>query len=446
MLNMKRISNLWLIPALLMLVVTGCVKNDFDEPDNLGCEDTGLQRNYTIADLKGLYNGIAMQIEQDLIIEGVVTSSDKEGNFYKELIIQDETAGILILIDQTNTYTSFPAGRKVYVKLQGMYMDDYAGLIQLGSSLNEETGDLERIPQSLVNNFIFKGPCNQSVDTLVLSPAQLDPDQHQSMLIKLVGMKMDNNDAGVTFANPNGTSSTNRTMNGCNGGSIIMRNSDFASFAGETTPTGSFDITGVYSVFNSDNQFKINDLTAIVENPGGCPCIETTGTVNGTTTFELDDVQIYDDQQQVLVDEDFETVNDNSVVSLTGWKNISESGTQKWRGDVFQSNTFAVVTAYQTSEADVRTWLIAPQVPANSNATMNFRTKDRFDDGAALEVLISTDYDGGNNPENFTWTKVCPEIAGGSSGFGVYVPSGPVNLSEFTDAFYVAFRYKGSDN
>lgn len=443
---MKRISNLWLIPALLMLAITGCVKDDFDEPDNLGCVDANLQRNITIADLKALYNGVAMEIDQDLTIEGVVISSDKEGNFYKELIIQDETAGILILIDQTNTYTNFPAGRKVYLKLQGMYMDDYAGLIQLGASVDAETGDLQRIPQSLVTEFIFKGACNQSVDTLELTPSQLDPDQHQSMLIKLQGMKMDNNDAGVNFADPNGTSSTNRTMNGCNGGSLILRTSDFAGFAGENTPTGSFDVVGVYSVFNSDNQFKINDLMAINESAGGCPCIETTGAVNGTTSFELDDVQIIDDQQQYVVDEDFESVNDNATVALTGWQNISESGTQKWKGDVYQNNTFALVSAFSTGQTDVRTWLITPQVPANSNATMTFRTKDRFDDGAALEVLISTDYDGGSNPENFTWTKICPEIAGGSSGFGVYVPSGLVDLSTYTDAFYVAFRYKGGDN
>ena len=442
---MKRFSTIWLTPVLLLLAVTGCVKNDFDEPDNQGCQDEGLQRNITIADLKALYNGIAMEIEQDLTLEGVVISSDREGNFFKELIIQDETAGILILIDQTNLYTSYPAGRKVYVQLQGMYMDDFAGLIQLGSSLDEETGDLERIPQSLVSEFIFKGPCNQSVDTLALTPAQLNPDIHQSTLIKLQGMKMDNDDAGEAYANANGTSSTNRIMVGCNGGSIILRTSDFAGFASETTPTGTFDVTGVYSVFNADNQFKINSPNAIETGSEGCPCIETTGQVNGTTSFELDDVQVYDDQQQYIIDEDFETVADNATVSLPNWQNIAEIGTQRYRGDVFQNNTFALITAFSSSESDVRSWLITPQVPAGSNATLSFRTKDRFDDGAALEVLISTDYDGGANPENFSWEKICPEIAGGSSGFGDYVASGPVDLSSYTGAFYIAFRYKGGE-
>ena len=115
----RSITHITLAMLLLLGMTTGCVKNDFDEPDNNGCIDEGLVKNITIQDLKGFYNfSGSYLIEEDLIIEGVVVSDDRDGNFYKELVIQDETGGILIMVDQSNLYTSFPAGRKVYPGLE----------------------------------------------------------------------------------------------------------------------------------------------------------------------------------------------------------------------------------------------------------------------------------------------------------------------------------------
>lgn len=440
----KRFLGILMLAA--MFATSGCIKDDFDTPDSQGCLDAGLTANISIADLKSRYVSGNLVITDTLMIQGVVISSDQNGNFYKELVIQDATGGILLLIDQTNMYTDFPVGRQVYVNVLNMVMSNYGGLIQLGASINPDDNSLERIPQSLVNDFIKKGACNQEVTPLELTASQLDATQHQSMLIKLVNVKMADNDAGVTWATVGGSSARNRTIQDCNNGAIIARTSDFAKFAGALTPTERFNIVGVYSIFNSDKQFKFRSLDDIELTPGAtCPCIETVGPVNGTTRYHLDDIKVSDSSQDLLV-ENFTGTSGN--INIAGWKNITQIGNLPWVSNSGAGQTYAKISVYNTSQPEVTTWLITPPVPvAGNNEVLTFTTQDAYDDGAVLEVLVSTDYDGGNNPENFNWTKLCPTIAGGdANGFGAsFVPSGDVDISSFTGNAYIAFRYKGQD-
>lgn len=440
----KRLLSILMLAA--MFATSGCIKDDFDTPDTAGCYDAGLTANITIADLKSRYVSGNLVITDSLMIQGVVISSDQNGNFYKELVIQDATGGILLLIDQTNMYTDFPLGRQIYVNVLNLVMSNYGGLIQLGGSINPDDNSLERIPQSLVSDFIKKGACNQEVTPLELTASQLDANIHQSTLIKLVGVQMADNDAGVTWATVGGSSARNRTLKDCNNGAIIARTSDFAKFAGALTPTERFNIVGVYSIFNSDKQFKFRSLDDIELTPGAsCPCIETVGPVNGTTRFHLDDIRVFDSSQDLL-NEGFTGTNGN--INLSGWKNITQIGNLPWVSNSGGGQTYAKISVYNTGQPEVTTWLITPPVAVSGNSeTLTFTTQDAYDDGAVLEVLVSTDYDGGNNPENFTWTKLCPTIAGGdTNGFGAsFIPSGNVDISGFTGNAYIAFRYKGQD-
>lgn len=451
---MNRFNALGLLLAMVLVgSFTSCVKKEFDEPDNNGCDDQMLQANITIADLKDLYNGIPLLIDQDLIIEGVVTSDDQSGNFFKELVIQDATAGILILVDQPNLYTSYPVGRKVYIKLDSMYMDDYGGLLQLGASLSSEDGSLQRIPQSLLTKYIAKGACNEKVDTINLSTTELDPDKHQSMLIKVGLAKFDGRDAGVTYANPDGNSATNRTLNNCFGTSLIMRNSDFSKFAGETTPTERFDVVGVFSVFNGDFQMKIRTINDVQVRSGEvCPCVDIPDPIKGTTNWFLDDIEIIDNDRQVLLAEDFSGLAQDGILNIPGWNNVTQYGREAFEADNFVdgSNEYAKVSAYRSGSARITSWLITPEVTiAGAGETLSFLSRAEFANGKALiEVLISTDYNGSNSPEDFTWEKICPDMAVPSSGgSGDWYESGDVDLSNYAgQAIYIAFRYRGGDN
>lgn len=262
--------------ALLLLVValffSGCVKDEFDTPPADGEDPAGIVANQTIAGLKSIYNigsNEPKQVTEDWIVSGIVISDDKEGNFYKQIIVQDSTAGILIRIDQTNLYTDFPVGRKVFIKCKGLWVSDFEGLVQMGGTVDLTTDpqnpSLDFIPSSLVSQYILKGKYNQFVTPLSLTINQLNPT-YQNMLVKLSDVEFDEAEIGEKYADAVTLSSENRKLVDCNGNEVFLRTSGYAQFANDTIPGNSGSITVIYSEFRGDAQLYINSPKDVVFN------------------------------------------------------------------------------------------------------------------------------------------------------------------------------------
>ena len=141
------------------LCATSCVKKDsFDDTAPSTNVDPNLTVNITIDSLKSLLTSTTPQyILEDFICAGVVIADDRSGNFYKEMVIQDATGGISIFLDQSNYYTNYFIGRRVFVKLKGLFISDVDGNIKLGSVVN---GALDRIPAAVVADHLIGGKWN----------------------------------------------------------------------------------------------------------------------------------------------------------------------------------------------------------------------------------------------------------------------------------------------
>ena len=110
-----------LLFGICYFITLSCNKK-FDEPPPYTAPD--LTPTLTIAQLKAMHiPGSSETITTDDIIEGVVTANDSSGNFYKQIIIQDSTAGIAINIDDYNLYTAYPVGRNVFIKFKRLYYE-----------------------------------------------------------------------------------------------------------------------------------------------------------------------------------------------------------------------------------------------------------------------------------------------------------------------------------
>lgn len=76
-------------------------------------------------------------------------------------------------------------------------------------------------------------------------------------------------------------------MEDCWANQVIVRSSGYATYAGESLPNGKGSFTGVLSVFRTDYQFLVRDLTDInMEGPrcgggGGNPCNGTVAPIVG---------------------------------------------------------------------------------------------------------------------------------------------------------------------
>jgi len=89
---MKRGDNLFSsglsLGLVTMFLFLACVKDrNFGAP-KINCIEN-IEANSTYSEVKNLYVDETIQIQEDLILEGYVISSDKEGNFFSVLHFQD---------------------------------------------------------------------------------------------------------------------------------------------------------------------------------------------------------------------------------------------------------------------------------------------------------------------------------------------------------------------
>lgn len=204
----------------------------YDDPANYGTSLAGnvvkpgvITPNCTIAELAALYkNGQPMEITDDIIIAGRVSTTDKPGNFYKSLYIQDESGAIELKLGKNSLYNDYAPGSLVYVKcgpvidaatgyktLKGLYLGSYGyktgnyggnGMVQLGCE--DPTGSYETSYMELdyiIKSHVFRGlPTDiQPVEPVVIGESDL-PAATATLakcpyLGKLVTLK------GLTYAN-----------------------------------------------------------------------------------------------------------------------------------------------------------------------------------------------------------------------------------------------------
>ena len=151
----------------------------------------------------------------------------------------------------------------------------------------------------------------------------------------------------------------------------------------------------------------------------------------------------------VLFFEDFEQYTPNQSIAIPPWSNIAESGKQFYQVQSFQNNRVASITALGTNETTVVSWLILPAIQLNNSTgeQLSFLTRDAFDNGAGLQILISNNYDGKGQPWNARWFSLNATIAKGAIGgiSSVFTKSGNINLSNYAGLVHIAFKYTGSD-
>lgn len=144
----------------------------YDEPEP--SEVSIPQSNSTIAQLKALYTNAPVDISDDVVIRGQVISSDRSGNIYRSLYIQDETGGLELKIGKSSLYNDYKLGQWITVKCQGLTLGAYNGMLQLG--FKDPTGDYETAyidVQLIIDQHIFKGEIGTPLEPEVLDETAL---------------------------------------------------------------------------------------------------------------------------------------------------------------------------------------------------------------------------------------------------------------------------------
>ena len=177
-----------------------------------------------------------LTFNSDLFVSGFVISNDEYGNFFKEIIIQNQsseaTKGLKLKIDASPLFQSYQFGRKVYVNLNGLTVGYDSGLLSLGW---RDGNRISPISESQMFNFVVR-------DTIVadIVPTQFNlSDLNNTLLntyVRLDDVQFNRNevlgDNPLTFAGePDDEFDGERTLESClENYSIIFSTSTFADF------------------------------------------------------------------------------------------------------------------------------------------------------------------------------------------------------------------------
>lgn len=265
--NMNKVLNFLMVSVLLVSVIAiGSCRKDFDNPP--ADADLGIVANTTIKQLKAMHvEGRYEQITTDMIISGLVIANDKSGNLYKEIYIQDATGGIALQLDAVSLFNQFPVGRRVFLKLNGLWMSDYGRMIQIGAIDRSipNNPQLTGIPSTTVGKYLIGGSLNNPVVPTKVNPADLTTNMTDPLLGTLIQMddfEVVLGDTKLTWADTS-SAKNSRDLNviDCSGNRLIIRSSGYSNFAGVKVPKGKGSVTAVYTIFRTTKQLLIRDTS-----------------------------------------------------------------------------------------------------------------------------------------------------------------------------------------
>jgi len=389
-----------------------------------------LKANMSIKDLLRLHipNNYE-KMSADYMIEGTVTANDKTDNFYKSIIIQDSTAAITIKLDGYNLFTKYAVGQKLGIALNGLWLSDYAGMTQIGIGVDRSdpaSPFLLGIPQPLMNRYISLLAGGKLMKPILVLATGL-ADSLKGCLVAIEHLEFVASDTGKPYSDLVNQLPASHTLRTCSIGNLYLRTSGFASFGNALTQRGNGTATGIYTVFRTQKQLVIRDTSDMQLT--GLRC-----SVTGPKTLFAEDVT------NALTDSNFKSA---------GYKNIAEVGGKYFTAKKTSANSYLEISAFAARQNVVISWLILPPINLDhsANEILHFDTKDGFDNGAILQAMVSTNYDGGNNPARAKWTLLPAVMSKGSgSGFAPqWMFSNNLDLSKFKGNVYIAFRYEGND-
>lgn len=447
--KMKNLIQLKLLGFLFLygMMVTSCVHDDDYNVPEINVEEPIVEVNTTIIAVKSIYRGFEPKLieagddsNRPLYLEAYVVSSDETGNFYKSLVIQDAsqnpTAGVAIATEATNLYTKYEPGRKIYFRVDGLYIGEYAGLPTIGIQDGDEVG---RINIEDFDSRMLRSMENLEILPQLVTIAEVNDNNSNSeflnTLVQFENIQFPEGLAGIAhYGNPSNTYSVNRQLENCDEETIMLRTSGFSDFKGLLLPEGKGTLTAVLSRFNNDVQLFIRDIDDVNLNGERCN-LGGTGDI-----LELPFLQ------------DFEGHNSgNGVpVDIEGWTNINVNDKARlFEVMEFNSNNYAQTTAKSSGENPCEVWLVTPGLVLPSGATpiFSFETNDGFYNGEALTVKLSTDFTG--DVTTAEWTNLDAIIStGNTDGYGAeFTPSGDIDLSAFAgQVIHIGYRYLGASS
>ena len=367
----------------LLLFFGSCVKDDsFDAPKNtlITYEFTP---SITVEDVQNKATTTPQIFTTDDIMEAYVTSSDEKSNFYKSISFQTLSSqgakpiGFSIPINVTTLYgKGFTPGRKIYIKMKGLYFAKVYGALQVGSLEGETIG---RISEFEWENHLFPSATIVPEEDLVriLSLEEAYADENQNTLIELKEVEFSDSSINRTYYDvDSGGGATNHWLVSLNGHEQVIRFSKFCPFTGKLVPELSGKIRGVLTKYEDTFQFLVryeHDIQLTLPRFDQFPPIIGSSLIFFPSLFET-----------------FTSFGSSDML-FPNYINDAIKGSKYWQVKSSGSNKFLQMSSFGGTPETNTTVFIIP-VDFSLASSFSFKTKSGYDNGSPLKVYYSLNY------------------------------------------------------
>ncbi|MFI3317360.1 MAG: DUF5689 domain-containing protein [Rikenellaceae bacterium] len=237
---------------ILSIFCVGCYDSfSTYSPDDQASESP----NATISHIHTLYSSGLRDVNQDLIVEGIVTANDEFGNFFKSFIIQEDGYTIEVLDGLYDSYIRHPLGSKITLKLNGLCLDRYLGVLRTGLEAPATSSySLDYLTaEAIVDLHLTVNGIEEQIAAQTRSIDELTADR-AGELIEIENLTLHTED-GIERTWKDYALFRNSDLD-----SIWCYTSSYADFADQKIPQGTVSLTGILEYGSTDsytNQFII---------------------------------------------------------------------------------------------------------------------------------------------------------------------------------------------
>lgn len=357
------------------------------------------------------------QVNGDLKIKGVVTSSDEQGNIYNELAIQDSTGAILLSVAQGGLYSFLPVGTEVLVDLKGLYVGNYGLQAEIGVPTTNANGGtyVGRMSRATFDQHYKILSSGNAVEPEEFDATKWDLAKDGGKLAVLHEVTF-NHDLSIdsTYADANGGAGSKSWYFKELGRTVQVYNSNYADFANAVVPKYKVDVTGIMKRYNNSWELIIRTLDDVKK---AATAIYEEGFATGTGEWTAVDVTLPEGLKYV------------------------------WGGSAYGAKASAYVGGANHA---AESWLVSPEIDLTSaaKATLAISQAANFIGstfGENCKILVSTDYKAGA-PSTAKWTELTLDNVPTAETKWNMV-DGTTSLSKFAGKkIHLAFQYVSTES
>lgn len=397
-----------------------------------------IQKEYTpIADVRALYTGEQEKVtvtEAWTVCGTVISNVDlNNGSSLKNIIIQDESAGIMIRLSDNNN--DFKRGDVVEVNVQNQSLETYNGLLQLNNVPIENVTEIRQ---------------NAMPEAKVISAAQLMTGDYESQYVAVENVQVIESDLGKTFSMSTETG-TSITFEAETGERFELRTSQYAKeLADVKVPEGSGTLKGIAQCYYETLQMLLTskeDYAGLDGErfEGAAP---EGGIVGDYNTWKgVGPLASFSDDFSSISSANQQYINDNWLFYSNAGTNINDG----FKTGTYDSDKYIQVAPYNASIDEVIAFALPPRADMTKAdpKTFSFRKAlyhlDEGGDDSKMEVVVSTDFAG--DFMSATWTVVKDVTFPEGAERNQWIEE-TIDLSDYASesALCIALRYTGKSN